>query len=161
MECVCPYCAEFNCSACASTQCLAPPPPLVEIAEYAGMGRGVRALQRIERGAFLAEYTGVVARPDEANLDDTYAMASLNGVALVAAAYRGNWTRFLNHSCRASCVFYERWVGGRNRMLVRALRDVQPFEQLTVDYGDEYWTPLRLCRCGEADCRYDSVEKFL
>jgi hypothetical protein len=162
----CPFCGVERCSTC----CPAAPGggylnPLVEIVECSqpGMDRSVRALQRIPHHSYLAEYAGELITHRELNTSDpnaAYALSSTNSVAVVQASRRGNWTRYMNHSCNATCIFTEVWTGGRSRTLVRAVRDIEPFEQLTVDYGAGYWSRTRLCLCGEPNCRYDTWQKI-
>jgi hypothetical protein len=54
--------------------------------------------------------------------------------------------RFLNHSCEANCIAagYEFEV---------AVRDIQPGEELTDDYGTMNLTESFPCACGKARCR--------
>jgi SET domain-containing protein len=62
---------------------------------------------------------------------------------------QGNALKHLNHSCAPTC-YLRIW---QNRIEVYALRDLQPGEELTVDYGV---TPHRggmVCQCGAPGCR--------
>ena len=54
---------------------------------------------------------------------------------------------FLNHSCEPN-------VGVQGQIVFVALRDVEPGEELTIDYGtiDHDAEPMA-CRCGAAACR--------
>ncbi len=36
-------------------------------------------------------------------------------------------------------------------MVVQAVRDIEVFEEVTVDYGDGYWRG-RVCECGVEGC---------
>jgi hypothetical protein len=66
----------------------------------------------------------------------------------------GNWTRFINHSCEPHAVFRIRRVGDMRIMTVEAIRDISAGEELTVDYGDEYYglKTLKVCCCGTKNC---------
>ncbi len=61
--------------------------------------------------------------------------------------YTLNWdiTRYLNHSCRPN----SRSIGNYFDI---AVRDIQPGEQITVDYGILNYPDL-VCLCGEPNCR--------
>ncbi len=72
-------------------------------------------------------------------------------LAAISAKRYGNWTRFINHSCEAGTRFSVVRVGDRWRSVVRATRDVEVFEEVTVDYGEGYWRGKR-CECGSEGC---------
>lgn len=67
---------------------------------------------------------------------------------------KGNWTRFINHSCAADCVFRIMRVGSTRIMAVEATRDVPKGTELSVDYGQEYYglTTQKICACGAPEC---------
>ncbi|KAF2446373.1 SET domain-containing protein [Karstenula rhodostoma CBS 690.94] len=67
---------------------------------------------------------------------------------------RGNWTRFINHSCAADCVFRIMRVGNTRIMAVEAIRDIPRGKELSVDYGQEYYglTTKKICACGVPEC---------
>ena len=130
--------------------------PLIEIIEFPGMGRGVRALQRIPAGSHLAEYVGRIL--NAVSVDDTVYSLTMNlsghDLAIISSAVQGNWTRYINHSCRPNTVFEADYVGGRQRQSIFSARPIEMFEVLTIDYGDGYWHIGRLCQCGEPSCQY-------
>lgn len=52
----------------------------------------------------------------------------------------GNWTRFVNHSCKdQSVAFTEKTIGDRTLPAVVAERDIDMFQELTISYGKHYW----------------------
>lgn len=60
-----------------------------------------------------------------------------------------NTARLINHSCDPNC---EAWIEGR-RIFIHALRDIQPGEELTFDYGfDVDCYEDHPCRCGMPGC---------
>jgi len=67
---------------------------------------------------------------------------------------KGNWTRFINHSCNPYALFRMRRVGGVRLMTVEAIRDVPAGDELTVSYGNEYYglKTLKVCCCGTKSC---------
>lgn len=75
-------------------------------------------------------------------------------------AVRGNWTRYMNHSCRQAANFVNRFVGDKKLTLVVACRDIQFGEEITVHYGADYWkAALYGCACGEDQCKLWDAEK--
>ena len=68
---------------------------------------------------------------------------------MIDATVAGNMAQLLNHSCDPNC--FSRPVG-QSRVVLSALRDILPGEELTYDYrfsGDE----TLVCKCGSAKCR--------
>jgi len=73
---------------------------------------------------------------------------------LISSKYMGNWTRYMSHSCEANTKFVTVAIGGRYRVMVVAERDIEIFEEVTVDYGDDYFKGQQECFCGEPRCRF-------
>ena len=57
----------------------------------------------------------------------------------------------MNHSCDASAKFEIVRLGERYRVVVFSVREVQVFEEVTVNYGEAYWAKRR-CECGAEGC---------
>ncbi|KAL8649356.1 MAG: hypothetical protein Q9210_004451 [Variospora velana] len=148
--------------------------PLVELVHCSAQkGIGVRSLQRVEKGTVLDEYVGELKYANTVE-DPTYALElahpsadriQMDNPVLIDASVHGNWTRYINASCNPSLKFVPAIIDKRYRMMVLATRDIDIFEELTVDYGDGYWleSDTRMCECNEPDCRYadmDSKERI-
>ncbi|KAK1147314.1 hypothetical protein N8T08_001391 [Aspergillus melleus] len=153
-----------DCALCGSSElCGCKPGRLVagmiELVEYPAKGTGIRALTNFKKGELLAEYVGEIQPGDH---DDVvyglYLQTEADGepvLASISSQFKGNWTRFINHSCNPSTEFEYRTIGNRVRMTVEALRDIPIFEELTISYGEWYWPSLdRWCQCGEPNCMY-------
>jgi hypothetical protein len=61
----------------------------------------------------------------------------------------GNGTQYVNHSCEPNC--FMRVV--RGHIIIFALRDIRPGEELTLDYGITYHPDTKRCLCGSPACR--------
>ncbi|MGD1065502.1 MAG: SET domain-containing protein-lysine N-methyltransferase, partial [Vulcanimicrobiaceae bacterium] len=61
----------------------------------------------------------------------------------------GNGTHYINHSCRPNA--FMQTFG--KRLLVLALRDIRPGEEITVDYVATYHSDGKRCSCGVRGCR--------
>lgn len=129
-------------------------------------GRGVYAGRRLKKGELVAEYKGEVitwreadrrpsSDPDDPN--HTFLFALSDGRRVIDASVHGNAARWINHACVPNCETEETDDG---RVFIEAIRDIEPGEELSYDYGliiDERITPslkkLFECRCGCAGCR--------
>lgn len=155
----CNICRNKVCSSC-STQALLN--PLVEIREFPNKGRGVRALQHIPANQVLAEYVGRIL-PWNQKEDSVYALlyeAHGKLLASISAAVYGNWTRYINHSCNSNTDFVYQQIGNKYLCCIKSFKDINIFEEITIDYGAAYWTGEYLCWCGHANCMYNTVEKI-
>ncbi len=128
-------------------------------------GRGVYAVDYIQAGETLIEYTGERISWDEAMDRHPHDPAQPNHTfyfhietgEVIDALHGGNSSRWINHSCEPNCEADETDDG---RVFIKALRDLLPGEELFYDYGlviDERYTPKLkkefACYCGSADCR--------
>lgn len=158
-----------SCSLCSRHGCSCDPNthpsvirPLVELLEYDGKGVGIRALQPIQKHHPLGEYVGEIFHPRSTkDPEGTYGLAicgpneSCDPVGVINSRHYGNWTRYINHSCDPNTEFTSVLIGRKQRAMVRTLRDVAMFEELTVHYGDDYWIHRSFrCRCGSSNCRF-------
>ena len=61
----------------------------------------------------------------------------------------GNGSQFVNHSCRPNS--FVRIISGH--VIFFALRDIEPGEEITLDYVESYHPDDYRCRCGADGCR--------
>ncbi|KAF2803273.1 SET domain-containing protein, partial [Mytilinidion resinicola] len=71
----------------------------------------------------------------------------------VDSEMRGNWSRFLNHSCKPNASIYVARVGHTRFVAIRAARAIMKGEQITIDYQGDYFTTDFPCQCGEEGCK--------
>lgn len=127
-------------------------------------GKGVYAVVPVAAGESLLEYLGEIISWDEALLRHPHDPSDpqhtfyfhIDDSRVIDAGVGGNSARWINHSCEPNC---EAQQEGQ-RVFIRALRDIQPGEELFYDYGlviDERLTPqlkaLYPCWCGHTQCR--------
>lgn len=133
-------------------------------------GNGVFALVPIAKGDTVIQYKGRLITHAEA--DERYGdgaetghtfLFTLNDHYIVDANVGGNSARWINHSCEPNCeALIEEAADGNPRhdkVLIEALRDIAPGEELTYNYGIVLDVPhtARLkkrwaCRCGSPRC---------
>ncbi len=127
-------------------------------------GRGVYAIAPIEAGDTLIEYTGERIDWDEALRRHPHDPKQPNHTfyfhldtgQVIDALHGGNSSRWINHSCEPNCEAEE----DKGRVFIKALRDIQPGEELFYDYGlvidERYTAKLKkefACYCGSPFCR--------
>ena len=107
------------------------------------------ATQPIPRDTFIVEYKGEKLSAAESNRREKRYLArgriwcfQISARTARDAAFGGNIGRYVNHSCRPNC--YSDIIG--DRVWIRALRDIEPGEELTYDYCTDGEAGIR-CRC--------------
>jgi uncharacterized protein len=124
-------------------------------------GRGVFARVHIPEGTRIIEYRGERISNDEADArypDDptrqhhTF-LFSIDDELVVDAAFKGNMSRWINHSCDPNC---DAVIEG-GRIWIESIRDIAPGEELRDDYTvilpERHTPPLKnrlpgACRSG-------------
>jgi len=128
--------------------------PLLEVRDAGpGIGLGLFALEPLAVDDLVGEYTGVLQASADAPPDEKVDGHYLSDYAWnypdelpdgsefeVNALKEGNELRFANHSRTPNMVVDHTLVDGIFVTFFRVIRTVTNGEQLTVDYGEEYWT---------------------
>lgn len=150
-----------------------------------GCGWSVRTLRTIWKGQFICEYVGEVVTHEEAERRGhdydaqgiTYLfdldMNRKDNLYTVDAAYYGNVSHFINHSCDSNCGVWAVYINCVDldlpRLCLFATRKIEAGEELSFDYesnlverviaSEDSVVPLdRMkkqmhCRCGSVKCR--------
>lgn len=111
-----------------------------------GRGMGLFALTSLKKGEFVIEYTGVKIPTSLADELSTKYLFELDDEWTIDGSSRLNTARYINHSCRPNCEADIR----AGKILIFALRNVKEGEELSMDYGDEYFDEFirpNGCRC--------------
>jgi hypothetical protein len=107
----------------------------------------------IKKGEFVVEYTGPRITIEEADaLYEHSPRTYLFGLTDRKHVIDGEGAAaFINHSCDPNCEVDE--VNGR--VLITAIRNIEPGEEITYDYNlyDGDADDLSLCSCGSKNCR--------
>jgi SET domain-containing protein len=127
-------------------------------------GKGVFALTPIARGERVIEYRGQLISWEEAlrrhphdpaNPDHTFYF-HIDDERVIDGKFDGNAAKWINHACTPNCEADE--AGGR--IFVKALRAIEPGEELNYDYGlvleGRHTAKIKKqfeCRCGSVRCR--------
>jgi SET domain-containing protein len=116
-------------------------------------GSGCFAAKPFARRKKIAEYTGE-------RISDWEAMkrargrrhlrvCDIDGKWSLDGAVGGNGTHYTNHSCEPNAYMKNQ----HGHILFFALRDIEPGEEITVDYEQTLLPDSRRCRCGTPTCR--------
>lgn len=127
--------------------------PGIEVKPSTIDGRGCFATVSFKKGRKIAEYVGErIARQETARRLRGKRRIRICGVDAYWAIdgnVGGNGTQYINHSCAPNC--YMKSV--RGHLLFFALRDIQPGEELLLDYEVSYHDDGKGCCCGAPTCR--------
>jgi SET domain-containing protein len=110
-------------------------------------GRGLFTQERIPKGSFVIEYLGPPATAKQIKDNRGKYLFWTSDVSMIDGNIPANTARFINHSCAPNCE-----VRIRNRRIyIFALRTIQPGEELSYDYGEEYFELhlAGICRCAK------------
>jgi SET domain-containing protein len=117
-----------------------------------GTGFGLFARTDIGKGDFVIEYTG--KKIPNAIADDmtTKYLFELDDKWTVDAEDAAHTARYINHACIPNVeAEIETDEKGDDHINIYALRDIHAGEELTIDYGEEYFDEFikpNGCKCG-------------
>ncbi|KAK8032018.1 SET domain-containing protein [Apiospora arundinis] len=159
---------------CAKTN----PSPVLVFRTPDGRNNGLLALCAFERGAPVGEFVGLVTRGyQEVDVMESSIITTTSnsgtgadgggggggGNTTTESKYQiwqgrqGNFTRFVNHSCKANAQ-YQRFTWMNTQRLILVSKGIEAGTEITVDYLDKYWKGLdKKCLCGESCCRYRRI----
>ncbi len=125
---------------------------LYEIKPSGIHGTGVYARTHIRADTAILEYVG-----EKVSMEESLRRREANNFFIfticpefdIDGSVDWNPARFINHSCSPNCEAQEE----DQRIWIVALRDLQPGEELTFNYGydlEDY--EEHICRCGAPNC---------
>jgi len=109
------------------------------------VGYGLFALEPIPKESYVGEYTGIVRRNNRRYTEPLnhycyeYPVPDRLGISYVIDATQGHLTRFINHSSTPNLQPLYAFENGFYHLIFLALRSLVPGEQLSYDYGANYW----------------------
>ena len=118
-----------------------------------GMGLGLFTREAIEAGEFVIEYSGKRIPTILADRLTTKYLFEIDETWTIDGSDRSNLARYVNHSCMPNC---EAEITEDDRIIFSAIRDIEIGEELTLDYGEEYFDEF----IRPVGCRCDSCESL-
>uniref|UniRef100_A0A3Q2VJX9 Nuclear receptor binding SET domain protein 2 n=1 Tax=Haplochromis burtoni TaxID=8153 RepID=A0A3Q2VJX9_HAPBU len=136
--------------------------PETKIIKTPGKGWGLICLRDIKKGEFVNEYIGELIDEEECrarikyahenNITDFY-MLTIDKDRIIDAGPKGNYSRFMNHSCQPNCETQKWTVNGDTRVGLFAVCDIPAGTELTFNYNlDCLGNEKTVCRCGAPNC---------
>ena len=99
-------------------------------------GLGLVCVEDIRKGQTIVEYSGKRVNDAKADtLSNRYIFEVKKNVNIDGSS-RKNLARYVNHSCKPNCDYSIRKSG---RVFYYALKKIKAGEELTVDYGKDYF----------------------
>uniref|UniRef100_A0A673XU33 Nuclear receptor binding SET domain protein 2 n=1 Tax=Salmo trutta TaxID=8032 RepID=A0A673XU33_SALTR len=136
--------------------------PETKIVKTTGKGWGLVALRDIKKGEFVNEYIGELIDEEECRSRIKYYqendithfyMLTIDKDRIIDAGPKGNYSRFMNHSCQPNCDTQKWTVNGDTRVGLFAVCDVPAGTELTFNYNlDCLGNEKTACRCGASNC---------
>lgn len=114
----------------------------------ASAGLGLFAARAFQKGERIIEYFGRTLSREEEYTSRSKYLFEVHSRKTIDGAARENIARYINHSCKPNC---EPEIV-RGRVFIDALKNIKAGEELTYDYGEEYFNEhIRPygCRCAK------------
>jgi len=110
-------------------------------------GLGLFATQPIKKRTIFIEYKGpriTNAEADRLEARGSRYMYAINSRWTIDGKARSNIARYGNHSCRPNAesdILLGKRAEGRKggKVILRAIKNIEPGEEITYDYGKDYW----------------------
>lgn len=113
-------------------------------------GLGLFTDEPIDKGDFVIEYHGEVISREEADRRGGKYLFEISSRRTVDGSSRANIARYINHSCKPNCEVEV----CRGKICIFAKRRIKKGEELTYDYGEEYFNAyIKPSGCKCAGCQ--------
>jgi uncharacterized protein len=116
-------------------------------------GFGCFATVRFAKDSLIAEYTGESINHAEAMRrmrgPGGKRISELEADQYIDGSVNGNDTQYINHSCEPNADAFI--IDGF--MMVFAVQEISPGEEITVDYLNSFEEDLTVCQCRTVSCR--------
>lgn len=106
-------------------------------------GRGLFANEDIPKGVCFLEYKGKELSEDEKYTSKSRYLFEINNQITLDGWIKGNIARFINYACKPNAEFDTK----KNKVFVLSLKKIKKGEQITIDYGEEYFEEYIKGKC--------------
>ena len=118
-------------------------------------GLGLFATELIPKGKRLIEYFGPLILNEEVEKSSGKYFFGVNKKWSINGSGRSNLARYINHSCTPNA---EALVSNRRRVWIWSMKKIKPGEEITYDYGREYFEGIiepMGCKCDKCKGKRD------
>jgi SET domain-containing protein len=119
-------------------------------------GLGLFTAEPIPKGKLVAEYTGVLISEKAVDKSRSRYLFDVGTDGALDGSPRSNRARYINHSCRPNCEAQVR----RRRVFIRSIRNIQAGEELSYDYGKDYFENFINGSCKCLKCKPPPASKI-
>jgi hypothetical protein len=111
-------------------------------------GRGLYATKVIPAHTFVVGYTGNVSTSTHYSLEERRYIAEVGPKHFIDATQATGPHKYVNHSCRPNSRLL-RWMNPQKvkELSIHSLRQLEPNEEITVDYGKVFKKHFATCLC--------------
>ncbi len=115
-------------------------------------GKGLFTKTAIPKNSCVIEYTGVeIKKEDQDKVKGRYLFTTGRGL-MINGNIPSNIARYINHSCAPNCEA----DGPRGKVFIFSIKKIKPGEELTYDYGKEYFDDYFKdggCKCNKCSLK--------
>ncbi|ULU00917.1 hypothetical protein L3Y34_001377 [Caenorhabditis briggsae] len=125
-------------------------------------GWGLYALETIAQDEMIVEYIGQKIRSlvaeerekayERRGIGSSY-LFRIDEHSVIDATRRGNFARFINHSCQPNCYAKVLTIEGEKRIVIYSRTVIQKGDEITYDYKFPLEDDKIDCLCGAKSCR--------
>ena len=119
--------------------------PFKLVVKRASAGLGLFAVEPIPKGVRVIEYVGNLLSEEQYQASRSSYLFDIGPKVTLDGSPRWNRARYVNHSCRPNCTTKTRKL----RVFIHSIRAIKAGEELTYDYGLDYFDAYIAahCRC--------------
>lgn len=112
-------------------------------------GLGLFTGSEIPKNACIIEYDGVLLSPEQEARSNSRYLFEVHARKTIDGSPRWNTARYINHSCRPNCEpnIY------KGRVFIHARRRIRPGEELSYNYGKNYFNEYLKSVCACPKCK--------
>jgi SET domain-containing protein len=115
-----------------------------------GVGQGLFARTPLAKDSFILEYIGKHIPSADADVSKSRFLFEIDDQWTIEGDVPENTARYINHACDPNT---EAEIED-GKINIYAIRDIAPGEELTIDYGEEYFDEfIRPIGCRCVNCR--------
>lgn len=111
------------------------------------VGWGVYAKKRIPKKTILTHYAGIIKKDSRVNISNRHVFGFTGTKKLqewvVDSEHMTNIASLINHLKKGNIEAFEYYDESGPKIVFKTLRDIEKGEELTYDYGGEYWKGLK------------------
>lgn len=126
-------------------------PPPKTIVKKSQAGFGLFAVEPIARGRFVIEYKGPILDNKAADKKAGRYLFRLDRKRTIDGSVRWNIARYINHSCAPNCEA----INEGDHIMIYAKKNISVGEELSYDYGREYFEEFLKSDCLCKKCTAD------